>query len=246
MAILLIVLALGLLFIWFPRSWEPDGAKSAFNIPSNRTSALEFATQEGLTRSGAKATHSPPATGASAPRATLWPDAGTDDPVDRQNVSGAEAPEIAIPIRPVSLGRFALRLERDAGAVERLSGDTPAQTVAPEAIVVEVPARRAALAVEPDAGTLGRAPAASDQARNVEPEPCGFTVCAAGLVCCNASCGTCTLPGERCSTLTCSTPPAPISVPCGRNTCPVDEACCNVSCGICAPPGAACDERLCD
>ena len=36
--------------------------------------------------------------------------------------------------------------------------------------------------MEPDAGMLGRAPAASDQPSNLEPEPCGFTVCAPGLV----------------------------------------------------------------
>lgn len=34
-------------------------------------------------------------------------------------------------------------------------------------------------------------------------EPCGSTVCAAGLVCCNASCGICTPPGGACIQIAC-------------------------------------------
>lgn len=77
-------------------------------------------------------------------------------------------------------------------------------------------------------------------------EPCGVDVCGPGLVCCNASCGTCVAPGGTCSQLTCSMSTFPVSAFCGRNTCSVGEVCCNLSCGICAPPGAACSQRVCD
>lgn len=37
-----------------------------------------------------------------------------------------------------------------------------------------------------------------------QPEPCGGTTCAAGMVCCNASCGICTLPGQFCTQQACA------------------------------------------
>lgn len=89
-------------------------------------------------------------------------------------------------------------------------------------------------------------------ARAAEPEPpltlepCGMDVCGPGLVCCNASCGTCVAPGETCSQLTCSMNTYPLSAFCGRNTCSVGEVCCNLSCGICAAPGQPCSQRVCD
>ena len=33
---------------------------------------------------------------------------------------------------------------------------------------------------------------------------CGAVTCNEGQVCCNASCGTCTAPGEACSTIACT------------------------------------------
>ena len=72
---------------------------------------------------------------------------------------------------------------------------------------------------------------------------CGKTSCAAGQVCCNASCGICTAPGAGCSKAVCGQPFVAESVSCGRNTCNVGELCCNASCGTCARPGAPCDTQ---
>jgi hypothetical protein len=60
------------------------------------------------------------------------------------------------------------------------------------------------------------------------PVPCGPTACAAGMVCCNASCGICTPPGGTCSALACldAGPPPPQS--CGGfggATCPAGQFC---------------------
>ncbi len=70
---------------------------------------------------------------------------------------------------------------------------------------------------------------------------CGTTQCAPGKVCCNASCGTCTDPGERCSQRVCGMNPFNESQSCGPSTCNVGEVCCNPSCGTCVHPGDACD-----
>jgi hypothetical protein len=86
-----------------------------------------------------------------------------------------------------------------------------------------------------DAGSAGAAPAAG--------EPCGASTCAPGKVCCNASCGTCTNPGETCEKLVCGMSVVPESVRCGPNTCNVGEVCCNDSCGFCVLPGEPCDTK---
>jgi hypothetical protein len=39
-------------------------------------------------------------------------------------------------------------------------------------------------------------------------ERCGSTTCAPGMVCCNASCGVCTLPDQACTQQACEPPPA--------------------------------------
>ena len=70
---------------------------------------------------------------------------------------------------------------------------------------------------------------------------CGSATCPEGETCCNASCGSCTVPGEACSQLVCGMSTTPVSVSCGSNTCNVGESCCNVSCGICARVGEPCD-----
>jgi hypothetical protein len=92
------------------------------------------------------------------------------------------------------------------------------------------------------AGAAGAAPVAgaSSAATDTGVE-CGATVCMAGKVCCNASCGLCTNPGEACSKVVCGQPMFAQSVACGRNTCDVGELCCNASCGICTRPGDPCD-----
>jgi hypothetical protein len=77
-------------------------------------------------------------------------------------------------------------------------------------------------------------------------EPCGPTVCTGGRVCCNASCGTCVEPGQKCSQAVCGMDPLPQSTPCGMNTCNVGDVCCNASCGTCTKFGESCDQRQCD
>ncbi|KAK0654751.1 hypothetical protein B0T16DRAFT_395625 [Cercophora newfieldiana] len=68
---------------------------------------------------------------------------------------------------------------------------------------------------------------------------CGPTICAQGLVCCNASCGTCTKPGMACTQQACLGPQ------CGKIYCPFGETCCNPSCGYCVKPGGGCTKELC-
>ena len=70
---------------------------------------------------------------------------------------------------------------------------------------------------------------------------CGSTQCPEREVCCNASCGTCVMPGETCSQQVCGMSTAAVSLPCGSNTCNVGEVCCNSSCGICLQPDEPCD-----
>src|SRR5687768_3777413 len=98
------------------------------------------------------------------------------------------------------------------------------------------------------AGGAGGAPEANAGANAGEPvlAACGATVCPAGQVCCNPSCGIFTAPGRRCSQTVCGMQLVPESVPCGPNTCNVGERCCNPSCGICVGPGESCDDRACN
>lgn len=70
---------------------------------------------------------------------------------------------------------------------------------------------------------------------------CGNVQCPEREICCNASCGTCSLPGALCSQQVCGMPTVVASASCGANTCNVGEECCNSSCGICIRPGEACD-----
>jgi len=70
---------------------------------------------------------------------------------------------------------------------------------------------------------------------------CGSTQCREREVCCNASCGTCAMPGAVCSQQVCGMSAAVESASCGSNTCNVGELCCNRSCGICIRPGEECD-----
>ncbi|KAL2129432.1 hypothetical protein VTI74DRAFT_7806 [Chaetomium olivicolor] len=76
---------------------------------------------------------------------------------------------------------------------------------------------------------------------------CGNTVCAAGLTCCNPSCGICTEPGMGCTGQIC--PSIPVETPserqCGSTLCKPGQECCNPSCGICVEPGKGCTKQLC-
>jgi hypothetical protein len=95
-------------------------------------------------------------------------------------------------------------------------------------------------------------PAATPSNRRAAPaaapadEPCGNATCTGGQVCCNASCGTCVAPGQKCSQFVCGMNVSLNSVPCGPNTCNTGEVCCNASCGTCTKPGETCDTSTCD
>jgi hypothetical protein len=102
----------------------------------------------------------------------------------------------------------------------------------------------ASLQVEPPRAEAGSA--RLDAPAAPPGERCGVLTCPAGGVCCNASCGTCVLPGETCSQLSCSVPRYPVSIPCGRSTCVVGEICCNASCGTCTLPEETCAQAICD
>ena len=77
------------------------------------------------------------------------------------------------------------------------------------------------------------------------PVRCGQRTCPEGQECCNWTCSICVSPGETCS-LSCGSPPLPVSAPCGPNTCNVSEVCCNASCGICVPAGGTCSKKPCE
>jgi hypothetical protein len=75
---------------------------------------------------------------------------------------------------------------------------------------------------------------------------CGPNTCNVGDVCCNASCGICTAPGESCSQTPCRFgAQVPSNIRCGLSICNTGQVCCNPSCGICAPPGASCSHEIC-
>lgn len=74
---------------------------------------------------------------------------------------------------------------------------------------------------------------------------CGPVTCPVDWVCCNASCGICTLPGQTCSQVVCGMPMSPMSVGCGPTTCDVGELCCDPMCGKCIRPGEPCTPARC-
>ncbi|KAK4465061.1 hypothetical protein QBC42DRAFT_25769 [Cladorrhinum samala] len=86
----------------------------------------------------------------------------------------------------------------------------------------------------------------------ITAQVCGKTVCAQGLVCCNASCSICTKPDMMCTQQACN-PSAVEPLPpivdhdrvCGTKICPVGQECCNASCGTCVAPGKGCTKQLC-
>ncbi len=94
-------------------------------------------------------------------------------------------------------------------------------------------------------GTTGQEPTEPEEEAEVALVTCGDVTCAEGLVCCNASCGICAAPGEKCNQQACGMPYMPTSLPCGMNTCNVGQVCCNASCGTCTAPGATCDTKPC-
>lgn len=81
--------------------------------------------------------------------------------------------------------------------------------------------------------------------------PCGKNVCTRGLVCCNASCGTCTKPGDKCLAVICpqtdkrQEDAVGPRVRCGLRECLPGQRCCNPSCGYCVYPREVCLPQTC-
>jgi hypothetical protein len=142
---------------------------------------------------------------------------------------GSASDENAPPVYPRPIVVYverAVQASEDQAAAAPQATSTPVGTRSAPAL---------ALASAASASAPPPAPAAP------QPVACGATQCAPGMVCCNASCGTCVNPGERCSQHICGMPVPPESATCGPNTCNVDQVCCNESCGICVHPGDPCD-----
>jgi len=75
---------------------------------------------------------------------------------------------------------------------------------------------------------------------------CGPSTCNTGMVCCNASCGTCVEPGATCDQTQCAgAPRTPTNIRCGMGQCNDGQVCCNPSCGICTAPGETCSDAPC-
>ncbi len=123
------------------------------------------------------------------------------------------------------------------------------QVPATAAPISTLPVAEAPVATTPVVVAANETPRASTQPTSIRQEPpppvalvqCGSTQCPEGEVCCNASCGTCTRPGDLCSQQVCGMSALPVSVLCGLNECNVGEVCCNPSCGTCARSEVECD-----
>ena len=79
---------------------------------------------------------------------------------------------------------------------------------------------------------------------------CGDAICDAGTVCCNASCGVCTPPGEDCNTLACAPCDLPLERRGGQCVCPEpyhvqNGPNCVWSCGEGTQPDAVSNECVC-
>jgi len=103
-----------------------------------------------------------------------------------------------------------------------------------------------AVQTTPQKSTSTPSPRVAASAAPASGESCGAVTCASGEVCCNASCGTCTPPGQKCSQMVCGMSAWPASVQCGSATCNVGDVCCNASCGTCVHPGMTCDTSPCE
>ena len=132
----------------------------------------------------------------------------------------------------------------DASVPDARPTDTPslAASAAPSAVATLAPS---AALTNPQNSTGSPAPAAPAKAAPAVGEECGSVTCASGEVCCNASCGTCLPPGQKCSQTVCGMSAWPASVQCGSATCNVGDVCCNQSCGTCTHPGTSCDTTPC-
>jgi hypothetical protein len=205
-------------------AWAPEGARAAG--PSDSDEAPDDEEASGAT-ADVDRTDPAPATGTDPVGDTGDESLGVVDLAEIDRVSGVAGAAAAR-----EPGR-ATAAEDDAGVMVT-PGVDPAE---PDA----------GLAAE-DAGGAGGAGGAAVEALATEAPagpPCGSVMCESGWVCCNASCGICTLPGEGCSQRTCGMPYSPSSVTCGPVTCDVGELCCNPACGECILPGQPCNPRTC-
>jgi hypothetical protein len=103
-------------------------------------------------------------------------------------------------------------------------------------------------------GGKGSSPAGSPATAGKGSDPdrsCGSATCDTGEVCCNASCGICTKPGQGCTKQFCVDDDAGVDAggtkgeSCGPSTCAAGQVCCNESCGICTKPGGVCTQQFC-
>jgi hypothetical protein len=173
---------------------------------------------------------------------------------------GPMAPVTRVPRQGLRLGAYEAALASNERAPSA-DYDFSAVMNSTEGLIARIPTTRSvtsqpphdaskspisALGVPESVSTTPVASAPPLSSGDTRPPPvvriqCGSATCPEGQVCCNASCGTCAMPGEICSQLVGGMSATPMSVSCGSNTCNVGESCCNASCGLCARPGEECD-----
>jgi len=188
-------------------------------VPIAHETDAERQLKMGWTELGAIAAADPPVASAAEPNQSLPPEAIS-------KVSNA-MPNVVV-TAPVSIPQSAA----EDGAAQSTNPPTINPTVARPEVPAPTAVNPSAVAVPPSA------PARADV-------PCGPTTCTDGKVCCNASCGTCVEPGQKCSQAVCGMSASLDSVPCGPNTCNTGQICCNASCGTCVSPGQSCDTHEC-
>ncbi|MEI9937745.1 MAG: hypothetical protein WDO69_11050 [Pseudomonadota bacterium] len=173
----------------------------------------------------------------------LAAEAAEQPPFARDRTGASDRPVPPVPSASTLVSSTPPQVARDWAPLAL--GAASAASDAPE---VPAPPVAPALAVaQPPDGPPAPPPAWTPSTPASEPGAvCGKTTCRPGQVCCNASCGTCVDPGERCDQFVCGMNASTQSEACGPNTCNTGQVCCNVSCGTCAPPGVNCDQRQCD
>jgi len=168
---------------------------------------------------------------------------------DTRTTRPAEPPPVTPPsaVAPAEFAAPALDEDERAALAARLPLPQPIVLHVEPTVDLDAPAAAPAAASAAPSASTNAAPAASaTPAASAASAPaaivaCGSTTCAAGKVCCNASCGICADPGELCSQFHCGMPAVPTGTFCGPSTCNVGEVCCNASCGVCIRPGETCD-----
>ena len=185
-----------------------------------------------------------------------WSELGAVAAVDPPEEKPAPAPNQSLP--PEAVSKLASTTTSAVVApnvlvTQPVNVSSPAASttsIAPSALAPNAPAPTAFAAGTPN-NSAPNPPAAAPPAAQNAPAPtntdvpCGTSTCTGGQVCCNASCGTCAEPGQKCSQAVCGMSASLDSVPCGPNTCNSGQLCCNPSCGTCVAPGETCDPHEC-